>query len=364
MEEKITLITDRLAEIIGLEELKKLINNNNENINIYFGTAPTNSIHIGYLVPLLKLADFLKAGLNVTILIADVHAMLDNLKTTPELVEHRSIYYETMLKSVLRNLNVPLDQLKFVRGSSFQLTSKYQMDLLKLASMTTLHDAKKAGAEVVKQVDNPVLGGLIYPLMQALDEEYLGVQMQTGGNDQRRIFLLAADALPKLGYKKRIHLMNPMLTAINAMPPKKIEYSLNEQIEGNIADTKMSSSDINSKIDFLDSKNEVKKKINKAYCLEGDMTFNPLMELTKHVIFPLIKNQNITAFAINRPDKYGGKIEYSSYEDVEKDFVEKKLFPGDLKLGVIDCLNNFFENIRQEFSSKEMLDLIKKAYPQ
>lgn len=144
-----------------------------------------------------------------------------------------------------------------------------------------------------------------------------------------------------------------MLTAINAMPSKT---------EENIADTKMSSSDVNSKIDFLDSKNEVKKKINKAYCLEGDMTFNPLMELVKHVVFPLLKNQNIHTFVINRPEKYGGKIEYGSYEDLYKDFVEKKLFPGDLKLGVIDCLNEFFESIRQEFSTAEMVALLKKAY--
>lgn len=353
MEEKLALITDRLAEIIGLEELKKQLAENGQ-LSVYWGTAATGRIHVGYMVPLLKLADFLRAGLKVTILIADLHAMLDNLKTSPELVEYRSIYYEAMLKSILRSLNVPLEQLTFVRGSKFQLTEKYQLDLLRLASLTTLHDAKKAGAEVVKQVDNPVLGGLIYPLMQALDEEYLGVDIQFGGNDQRKIFMLAMDSLPKLGYKKRIHLMNPMLTAINAVPSKT---------EGSVAYIKMSSSDTNSKIDFLDSRNEVKKKISKAYCLEGDLTFNPLMELSKHVIFPLLKNQNIPTFVINRPEKYGGKIEYASYADMEKDFTEKKLFPADLKLGIIECLNNFFDSIRNDFSSEEMVKLLNKAYP-
>lgn len=32
-----------------------------------------------------------------------------------------------------------------------------------MASLITEHDAKKAGAEVVKQVENPLLSGLIYP---------------------------------------------------------------------------------------------------------------------------------------------------------------------------------------------------------
>lgn len=32
--------------------------------------------------------------------------------------------------------------------------------------MVTEHDAKKAGAEVVKQVGNPLLSGLLYPGLQ------------------------------------------------------------------------------------------------------------------------------------------------------------------------------------------------------
>lgn len=48
--------------------------------------------------------------------------------------------------------------------------------------------------------------------LQALDEEYLKVDAQFGGVDQRKIFTLAEKYLPQLGYAKRIHLMNPMGT--------------------------------------------------------------------------------------------------------------------------------------------------------
>ena len=40
---------------------------------------------------------------------------------------------------------------------------EYTLDMYKLSSLVTEHDAKKAGAEVVKQVDSPLLSGLIYP---------------------------------------------------------------------------------------------------------------------------------------------------------------------------------------------------------
>ena len=42
------------------------------------------------------------------------------------------------------------------------------MDLYRMMTVVTERDAKKAGAEVVKQVESPFVSGLIYPLMQAL----------------------------------------------------------------------------------------------------------------------------------------------------------------------------------------------------
>lgn len=61
----------------------------------------------------------------------------------------------------------------------------------RLCALTTLHDATKAGAEVVKQIESPFLSSLMYPGMQALDEQYLDVDFQFGGVDQvRRLLVL------------------------------------------------------------------------------------------------------------------------------------------------------------------------------
>jgi len=127
---------------------------------------------------MVHIANFLQAGCEVTILVADLHAFLDNMKAPLDLVKHRAQYYEFLIKSILRAINVPLEKLNFVHGSSYQLTAEYTMDIFRMSSVVTEHDAKKAGAEVVKQVASPLLSGLIYPLMQALDEQYLGVDVQ------------------------------------------------------------------------------------------------------------------------------------------------------------------------------------------
>jgi tyrosyl-tRNA synthetase len=163
---------------------------------------------------MVKLAHFLQAGCEVIVLLADMHAFLDNMKAPLDLVAHRSVYYEFVIKSVLKAIGVPIDKLNFIKGSEYQLKPDYSMDLFRLSSVVTEHDAKKAGAEVVKQVASPLLSGLIYPLMQALDEQHLGVDAQFGGVDQRKIFTLAAENLPKIGYKERAHLMNPMVPGL------------------------------------------------------------------------------------------------------------------------------------------------------
>ena len=50
---------------------------------------------------------------------------------------------------------------------------------------------------------------------------------------------------------------------------------------------KMSASEEESKIDLLDSKSQVKKKLGKAFCEEGNISNNGVLSFAKHVLFPL-----------------------------------------------------------------------------
>ena len=216
------------------------------------------------------------------------------------------------------------------------------LDMYRMSSLISEHDAKKAGAEVVKQVESPKIGGLLYPILQALDEEYLKVDAQFGGVDQRKIFMLAREYLPKINYKKRIHLMNVMMPGLSG--------------------GKMSSSDINSKIDLLDSEQEIKNKFNKAYCPEGIVEENGVLTLIRYSIFPILERKN-EKFIIERPEKFGGNVEFNSYEELEKMFVEKKIHPMDLKSNTAKYFIKILEPLKKHFESDEMKKLIKEAYP-
>jgi tyrosyl-tRNA synthetase len=331
------LIKRNTAEIIGEKELAGLLKSKKKPV-VYWGTAPTGRPHVGYFLPALKIADLLKAGFHVKILLADLHAALDNVPWN--VLENRYDYYKAIIPLMIKAIGVNTNELEFVKGSEMQLKPEYMYDVLKMSSNVSVRDARKAAAEVVKNMegDSAKLAGLIYPLMQAVDEEYLGVNAQLGGLDQRKIMVLARENLPKIGYDARVELMNPMIPGLIGK--------------------KMSSSDEKSKIDLLDEKEAIMQKLKGAECVAGNPD-NGVMAFLKYVLMT-IKGDKNEKFVIKRDKKYGGNLEYSDYNKIEKDFVAKKIHPLDLKNAVADEINNLLEPVRKQ--KKELEKLAKKAY--
>ncbi len=325
VKDKLELITRNLQEVIGLDDLQKKIKDKKE-ISIYWGTMPTGSPSIAYFFPMLKIADFLKAGCNVKILIADLHAALDSVPW--EMLDKRFDYYKEVIQLILKSINVDVKKLEFVRGSSFQLDKEYFHDILRLSTLTSVHDSTKAASEAVKsaQGDNVKLSGLVYPLMQALDEEYLEVDAQFAGLDQRKIMVYARENLPKIGYRSRIELMTPMIRGL--------------------VGEKMSSSIETSKIDVFDNEEIVNRKVKGAEFVEGDSN-NGVMALLKYFIF-IIKNDKNENLIISRPSKFGGDLNYKTYEKLEKDVLAKKVHPLDVKNALSKELNLLLSKIQTD----------------
>lgn len=340
-EKKLFIIKDGLHEILGEEQLLKTLEE--KNLKIYWGTATTGKPHIGYFVPITKIADFLSVDSEVIILLADIHAFLDSEKSCWNLLEYRTSYYKKIITEMFLSVGVSINKIKFVRGSDFQKSMEYTQELYRFTSKTSINEAKKAGTETVKQDENPKMCSLIYPVMQALDEVFLDVDVQFGGVDQRKIFVYAEKILPMFGYKKRVHLMNPLVPGMQG--------------------DKMSSSSPNSKIDLLDTEAIVNSKIKKAFCKEGEVENNGLLFFAKSVLFPVQKHKKTKNFVIERDEKYGGSFTLNSYIELEKMFVEKKIHPKDLKIFVAKEINNLLSPIRKSFDSKEAKELLEKAYP-
>ncbi|KAM7196217.1 hypothetical protein V8F33_006329 [Rhypophila sp. PSN 637] len=341
--QRLALISENLAEFLNPEIIENILAEGRDP-KIYWGTATTGKPHAGYFVPAVKIAQYLAAGCDVTVLLADIHGFLDNLKAPLELVENRAKYYEFIIKATLESVGVNTEKLRFVLGSSYQKSPEYCMDVYRLSSLVSEHDAKKAGAEVVKQTSNAPLSGLLYPILQVLDEQHLDCDAQFGGVDQRKLFTAAKEWLPKIGYRQRAHLMNPMVPGLQG--------------------SKMSSSDEDSKIDLLDAPEVVTKKVRKAEAVPQKVEGNGMLALAEFVLLPVsaLKGGK-KELKIERPDGQEPLV-YTSVQQMNEDYQNDVLTPQLLKHAISTGLNDLIKPIREAFeANKEWQDVALKAYP-
>ena len=347
-EEQLALITANLQEVLDVDIIRDILFNEKRPLRIYWGTAPTGRPHVAYFKAMLKVADFLRAGCHVKILVADLHAVLDNLKAPIEQVDLRAEYYQRLIIAMLDSFGIREGtlpeggQLEFVRGRSHQESGAYFIDLLKMCTITSENDAKRAGTEVVKQVENPLLSGLVYPLMQSLDEHYLGVDAQLGGVDQRKIFILAKDLMPRMGFKMKAHLMNPIL--------------------GGLTGKKMSASEAASKIDVLDTAEDVRKKMKSAFGEPKVVDGNPVLGLVEHILLPAsVLKTGKAQFKVERRE--GEPIIYDNIEAMRKDYEADVLTPQLLKPAAATGLVELLAPIRAAFEAdNEWQDIAERAY--
>jgi len=313
--DKLELVTRNVEEVVTLDELKNLLETN-PHPKVYVGYEPSGNIHLGHMITANKLVDCQQAGFEVTVLLADLHAYL-NRKGTIEEIEKIAGYN----KRCFIALGLSEANTRFVLGSSYQLSSKYETDVLRMACDTTLNRARRSMDEVSRDAEDPRVSQMIYPLMQALDIAYLDVDVAMGGIDQRKIHMLAREELPALGFRSPICLHTPLLLGLDG--------------------TKMSSSKGNN-ISVDEPADVVAKKIEKAFCPMGQVEDNPVLDLFRYHIF--IKFPTVT---IERPEKHGGNLEFASYAALRDDFAAKKLHPIDLKKAAARYMNIILASVRE-----------------
>ncbi|WP_255149544.1 tyrosine--tRNA ligase [Halorarius halobius] len=338
--ERAELVSRFTEEVVTEEEIHDLLERE-DTPHAYIGYAPTGEMHIGHFTTMRKLADFLRADLDVTVLIADLHAHLDDEKSPFELLDARSTYYREAIRGMIDAAGADPEQVEFVRGTDYQLSEPYTLELYRMMAETTLSRAQRAGSEVVRQSDNPKLGGLIYTLMQSLDVGALDADIAYGGIDQRGIYMLSREILPDHGYEKPACVFAPLLSGLTG--------------------GKMSASDAASKVNLTDDADAVDEKIQQAYCPAGEVEDNGVLEYLRFLVFPVLDERG-ESFVVERPDEYGGDLTYDSYDPLESDFVSGELHPADLKPAAAAAISEVIDPVRERLLDQP--DLLAEAYPE
>jgi tyrosyl-tRNA synthetase len=302
-------ITRNTAEVVTEAEVRAL-SEDPEGRRAYVGYEPSGVLHIGHMLTANKLIDLQEAGFEVVVLLADVHAYLNDKGTFAEIRETADRMREQFLAYGLDE-----SRAEFVLGSTYQLDEEYVLDLHALELETTVARAQRAMAEI-QRGEHAKVSQMVYPLMQALDIEYLDLDLAVGGLDQRKVHMLAREGLPAVGYEARPALHTPILADLTTGVGK------------------MSSSH-GVTISMEDSAEELAEKVNAAFCPptadpepddEGNERENPVLQIFQYHVFPRFE-----AVVVERPEKYGGDLEYASYEALAADLESGELHPADAK---------------------------------
>lgn len=314
--EKIELIRKNTVEIINEEELRELLSKKKKPV-VYCGYEPSGNMHIGNFETIVKLIDFEKAGFKVKVLLADVHGLLNRKGDDAQIAKNVDAWKKTIKA-------IGLDA-EIVLGSSFQFKKDYIIDVLHMSQDVTINRGLHSMQELARDIENATISQIWYPLMQIEDIKALECDVATGGIDQRKIHMLARE-LVHITKHKPILVHTPMITSLKG------------------PGTKMSKSIPGSGINVTDTDEEIKKSVNGAYCPEKVVEDNPMLQISKLVIFPLNKKIDI-----KRPEKFGGNISFKTYEELENVFVQGKLHPMDLKGAVATELIKIIKPIRDNF---------------
>jgi len=187
--------------------------------------------------------------------------------------------------------------------------------------------------------------------MQAADIFHLGCDMTQLGMDQRKVNILAREIGPKIGFWKPVVVSHHMLLGLSKPVTKSKDPT------DILLDIKMSKSKPDSAIFMNDSKEEIKRKVIKAYCPEKTVELNPVLEYVKYIIFEKFKGMKI-----ERDGKFGGDVTVGSYPELEKLYKSGKLHPADLKNSVFFYINELVEPIRKHFEkNKRARELYEKV---
>jgi len=358
IDDRLDLIKQVGEEIIEEAELRKLLESN-EPLIAYDGFEPSGQIHIAQgLLRAININKMIKAGFKFKMWIADWHAVTNN-KMGGDLKKLHTVaeYFIEVWKASGMDLN----NVEFLWASDMVKKPEYWSLVINVGRTNKLARFVRT-AEFMGREDSAeklTAAQIIYPCMQIADIFMLGARVTQLGMDQRKVNMLAREIGPQLGFWKPVVVSHHMLMGLSA-PQKSsdIKDNAEEAKKSRTIAIKMSKSNPDNAIFMTDSTEDVKRKINKAFCPEGQVENNPILEYCKYILFERFENM-----VVERPQKFGGPVILNSYANLEKLFANKEIHPMDIKQAVIKYLNEILEPVRQHFRdnlfAKSLLEKVK-----
>ena len=343
-------------EIITEKELRTLFETN-DHPSAYDGFEPSGlaNLAFGVLRPIL-VDEMLKAGVRMKLWLADWHAWVNN-KMGGDLNKIQEVgkYFVEVWKAA----GVDMSKVEVLWTSDAARNEEYWKKVVIVAQNSTLARAQRALTIAGRTTKDAIqTAQLFYPMMQVADIFWLDVDICQLGLDQRRANILAREIAEKMKWKKPVAVHHHMLIGLQGTREPE-GYDENGALDAEIA-SKMSKSKPETSIFVHDSTQEIMKKVNSAYCPPKVLEGNALIEYSRYIVF-----KRGRSLRIERPEKYGGNVEFFSAEELEKAYAGGALHPADLKKGVGEALDGIISPIREHFvkdpNARKLFEKVRAA---
>ena len=400
IDERIKLITSIGEEIIGGDNMIKLLTNKKE-VFAYDGFEPSGRMHIAQgLLRAHNVNKFVKAGVKFKFWVADWFALM-NLKLGGDIkkiqkaghlmietwkacgmildavddsgkpmvefiwssdeINKRSDEYWKLVLDIGTRFNLTRvkrctqimgrkdDDLQHQQLTNLQTEiNQMKLDFMKIKDNNNINiniDINNKFSQI-NQIISSMLetnkedlaaSQIFYPVMQCADIFFLKVDFCSLGQDQKKVNMLAIEYCDKIKRKNK-----PIIVS-------------HHMIMGLDGSDKMSKSNPDNTIFLDDSESDVKRKITKAFCEPGNIVKNPLLDWTKWIILPITQTIQI-------PIKSQENKVYVDYQELENDYKNQLIHPSELKKGLISIINQLLVPIRKHFvDNKEANELLSQV---
>ncbi len=182
----------------------------NKTLSIKYGTDPTSpNVHIGRMVPILKVRNLQRLGHNVTIILGDLTARIGDTSDKPDgrpsigldVIQENVVKYQSQILHVLSK-----EKTCFVYNSSFY---EEMSPLEVLGTIERYANVFSVNEFIRRDIINRrlttgsrvTINEMLYPIYQGLDSLFLNTDIELGGTDQL-VNLLAGRTIQKHNNKK------------------------------------------------------------------------------------------------------------------------------------------------------------------
>jgi tyrosyl-tRNA synthetase len=351
LNERLELIKQVGEEIVTEEELVELLKKKKKFI-AYDGFEPSGTgIHIAQgILRAVNINKMIKAGAHFKMWVADWHAWANNkMGGDLEKIQIVGKYFIEVWKACGMDLN----NVEFVWASDGVKDPEYWKLVMKIAIKNSLKRVIRT-VEIMGREETETLqvSQIIYPCMQAADIFYLQADIAQLGLDQRKVNMMARETAPILGLWKPISCSHHMLMGLQQPSLERLD-AVDRAIK-----LKMSKSKPDTAIFMTDTKEDIDRKLSKAWCPEKQVKENPVLEYCKYIVF-----EKYDKFDIKRPDKFGGNLTINSYNELEGLYAEGKIHPLDLKKATSYYINELVRPVREHFEkdakAKKLKELVE-----